>query len=250
MLQTALSSAGTTILAAMKPFILNQIDERITAEVNTLLKDTPKVPFNAEMSPVDWTVIEGRKLVSEFYEPFKIEKIFDHNSEFLAVYVGPVQIHGLSRFARVGKVTMKMVNSTIQFGLRMITSSLYGRCHFVYDFGKVGAERNGTANFTVDHLQFEAKINQSVDLYKQPILDDLQLEIGEIAVRLDGGGKLDYLVELGMRFLPQMLRYVIIDALEQPLKEKIQTEILDKLNLSQLVQDNLGLLESLFLSAL
>lgn len=249
MQQSVLNGAGQVMLLALKPYILNQIDERITREVNTLLRDTPRIPSFSEMSPIDLAIVEGRKLISRYYEPFEIQKVFDHDSEFLAVRVGPVRVRGLSHFSRVGTVTVKMVNSTLQIGLRVVTGRLFGRCFFFYDFGKVNDARNGTADFTVERLQFEAKINQSANLSKKPILDDLQLETGKIAVRLDGAGKLDYFVQLGMEFLPQMLRYIIIDNLEEPIKQKIQTEVLDKLDVNQIVQDQLGLFESLLLNS-
>ena len=249
-LQTTLSAAGLAVLTALKPYILSQIDERITTEANALLKDVPKIPHITELSPVDWAVVEGRKFMKRYYEPFEIQKIFDHDSEFLAASLGPVQIRGLSNFARVGTVNVKMVNSTVQIGLRLITGRVFGHCRFSYDFGKVQNARNGTADFTIEHLQFQAKINQSMDLRKKPILDDLQVETGKIMIRLDGGGKLDYFAELGMQFLPRMLRYLITDAMEEPIKRIIQEKVFDKLDVNQIVQDNLPLLESLWMNSL
>lgn len=248
-METALSSAGSVILASLKPYILDQIDERINREVNAQLQNVPKLPAIVEHSPVDLAIIEARRFVRNWYEPFIIEKIVEHDSEFLAVTLGPITVHGLSKFARVGSVGLKITNGTVIISLRMITGRLHGHCKFFYDFGKVGAARAGRAEFSVGHLQFEAKVNQSMNFRKKPILDDLQLETGKIFVHLDGKGKLDYLLELTMELLPQMLRYMIIDALEEPIKQKIQQEILDTLDVEKQVDDHLSLLESLLVKS-
>lgn len=245
LMETALSAVGSTLLAALRPSMLAQIDERIGSEVNSQLQNAPAFPKIVEQSPVDLAISEGRRLVRQYYEPYQINKMLEHDSQFLAVSLGPVNVSGLSNFARVGRVTLKMTNGTIVIGLRMITGRLFGHGLFSYDFGKVGAPRQGAANFSIAHIQFEAKINQSIDLRKKPILDDLQLETGRILVQLDGKGRLDYLLETALDLLPQMFRYIIIDALEEPIKMAIQKQVLDKLNVEQLFDNNLlGMLQS------
>lgn len=67
-------------------------------------------------------------------------------------------------------------------------------------------------------------------------LDDLQLELGNIQVRCDGAGTLDYVLELIVNVLPNLLRYQIMDALENPLRNRIQ-DMMDKIDVEQVLKE-------------
>lgn len=247
MLQAAINAAGMVILASIRPHILSHIDQRLNEEVNRQLLSSPKIPSIANRSPVDLAILEGRKFVRQNYEPYTLQNIANHESEHLIVKIGPATVRGLSKFARVGNVTVQMREGVVQFTIRLITGRVKGNCKWFYDVGKIGFTRNGESFFYVEHLQFEAKVNQSVDLRKTPILDDLQLEVGPIHVKTDGTGNFDYLVDMSVHMIPDLLRHLIIDALEEPIKQKIQSEILDKINAGKLVEDNLSLVQRLFI---
>lgn len=92
----------------------------------------------------------------------------------------------------------------------------------------------------MEHVQFEATIHQHVDSRKPPQLQDLEIETGPIRIRMDGRGNFDYLVEMVVKILPKMLRYTIIDALEEPLKQKVQSELLDKISVDKVVEENMN----------
>lgn len=191
-------------------------------------------------------VFEARQYIRQKYEPYTIENIVNHDSEYLSINIGPAKIYGLSKFARVGDVTLGMTNGTIITKVRIITGHLNGECNFKFNFGKVGHDRNGSSKFTIQHLQFEAMIKQPTNLKKKPVLEDLQLETGRISVQLDRGGKFDYLLEMLVNLMPKMLRHFVLDALEEPIKNKIQNDILDQVNVEELIVNNLPFIESLF----
>lgn len=81
-------------------------------------------------------------------------------------------------------------------------------------------------------------VNQTTDTSIPPVLDDIQLELGNIQVRFDGAGTIDYLIEFGINVIPNLLRYQIMDALENPIKMRIQ-EILNTVNVEKMVHENL-----------
>lgn len=247
MIQTMMNGAGVIILAGIRPYILKQVDARLNEEVNKQLENAPKMPSISNISPVDLAIIEGRKYIRKSYDPYTIKNVTYHESEYLIVNISQVTIYGLSKFARVGNVTVQMRDGIVQVIVRLITGRLKGTCKFFYDFGRVGLVRKGESHFSVNHLQFEAKINQSMNLKNKPILDDLQLEVGTIRVKMDGTGDFDYLLDMTAHLIPDLLRHLIIDALEEPIKQKIQSEILDKINVQQLVEDNLSIVESLLI---
>lgn len=76
-----------------------------------------------------------------------------------------------------------------------------------------------------------------MDTRNSPNLDDIQIELGNIQVRFDGLGTTDYLVELGINVLPNLLRYQIMDALEKPVKLRIQ-EVLKTVNVENVIKEN------------
>lgn len=62
----------------------------------------------------------------------------------------------------------------------------------------------------------QVKLSQAMDTRKRPEIDDIQLDLGNIQVRFDGAGTMDYIIEAGVNILPNLLRYQIMDALENP----------------------------------
>lgn len=241
-----LSAAGIALVAAIKPHIQQRIDESLTQEVNRQLEQSPKLVAISKLSPVDLAIIEGRQYVRRKYDPYVIDNVFNYDSEYLTLKLGPVTVRGLSRFTRIGNVKFGFVNRTMVVKMHLLTGRLSGDVKFEFNFGKVGPGRIGESKFSVHHLQFEAIVKQPLNLGKKPILDDLQLEVGKISVQMDGKGRFDYMLELAMQFLPNILRHFIIDALEEPLKQRIQSDILDKVDAEKLIFENLPLLEKLF----
>ncbi|XP_065223507.1 uncharacterized protein LOC135847740 [Planococcus citri] len=235
-----LNTGGSRVFDAEKPLILENVNKRLIAEINRRLEFFPKIPPLTKLSPVDLAILEARRFVRDRYEPFTIDKIFDFDNSFLNVHVGPISISGLSRFARVGNITLAMVNQTVDLRIRLITQKLTGTCKWYYDIGKVGVTRDGQSNFSVDHLQFEARVFQPVDSRKSPTLEELEIETGPVSVKMDGQGSFDYLVEIVSKVLPKMIRHLIIDFLEETVKEKIQTDVLDKINVQQVYEQNLS----------
>lgn len=232
-------------MATVRPYIQQRIDEGLTVEVNKQLASVPKVPAFSKTSPVDLAVIEGRKYVRDKYDPYTIDKIFDYDDQFLAIKVGPVTVRGSSKFARVGDVQMGVVNRTAVINLHMVTGRLLGDLHFEFDFGKVGASRSGDTKFSVHHVQFETVIKQPLNLGRKPQLDDLQLEVGKVHVQMDGKGKFDYMLELALKFLPDMIRHFIVDALEETIAHRIQEDFLNRVDSEKLILENIPLFEKL-----
>lgn len=63
-------------------------------------------------------------------------------------------------------------------------------------------------------------------------------------MRSDGAGTFDYVIEFLVNILPNLLRYQIMDALENPVKTKIQDEM-NKINVEKLIKDNIPAFEKM-----
>lgn len=86
-------------------------------------------------------------------------------------------------------------------------------------------------------------VSQSMDTRNAPQLEDIQLELGNIQIRFDGAGTLDYVIEFAVNVLPNLLRYQIMDALENPVKQRIQLE-LNKVNVERIVKENIDKIDN------
>lgn len=82
-----------------------------------------------------------------------------------------------------------------------------------------------------------------MDTRKRPQIDDIQLELGNIQIRFDGAGTVDYLIEAGVNILPNLLRYQIMDALETPIQQRIQAEF-NKINVEEVIIENIDKIEN------
>lgn len=87
-------------------------------------------------------------------------------------------------------------------------------------------------------------LNQSLDTRKHSDVDDLQLDLGNIQVRCDGAGTIDYILELTVNVLPNILRYQIMNALEGPLKNRIQ-KVLNTSSIDTIARDKLYIVDEM-----
>lgn len=63
-------------------------------------------------------------------------------------------------------------------------------------------------------------------------------------IRSDGAGTLDYALEFLINVIPNLLRYQIMDALENPAKLKIQ-EAMDQINVEMIIKDKIPTFEKM-----
>lgn len=118
------------------------------------------------------------------------------------------------------------------------TQEISGSAMWQVSIAKGMITRAGNLQFTVHHIKAMFEVAQPLNLEKRLKLNDLQLDLGNIQIRSSGLGTADYLVELFVNVLPNLLRYQIMDALEKPLIRKIQ-EFTDKIDVEQLVKQKL-----------
>lgn len=96
--------------------------------------------------------------------------------------------------------------------------------------------RVGHVQFTVQHVKVTVEVSQALDTRKRPQMRDLQLELGNIQVRCDGAGTLDYITEFLVNVLPNLLRYQIMDAIENPVRMRIQ-EVFDGIDVEKQIKE-------------
>lgn len=102
--------------------------------------------------------------------------------------------------------------------------------------------RAGTVSFTVQYFRAQVNLSQPLDTRKRPSMEELELELGNIQTRIHGAGTIDYLVEASINILPNLLRYQIMDAIEGPLKRRLQI-LLNKIDVEKQIYEYIPSIE-------
>ncbi|KOC68159.1 hypothetical protein WH47_03317 [Habropoda laboriosa] len=235
--QGVINSVGTFIFDSIKPFILKEVNTNIRGEVNKQISQLPQY-FPNSISPFDMAVAEARKQVSQMgYDPFKVKE-YRQNVGIFTVTSSHTWITGLASFYRMGNITLSMENKTVYATIDVGTQEIEGRTH--WEISVIGGflSRAGTVSFTIQYFRVQIKLSQPLDTRKKPSAEELDLELGNIQARVHGAGTIDYLMEASVNILPNLLRYQIMDAIEAPLKRRIQTE-LNKVDVEKLIYEKI-----------
>lgn len=243
--QGIINSVGTFLFDSIKPFILKEAYTKIREEINTNLdKHVGEHSFPNSISPLDMAIAEGRKKVRNMgFDPYQIQD-YNHTIGIFHGELTHTWAKGLSSFYRVGNMDFNMENNTLLIALNIGTQKLTGNTQWQISVAGGILSRAGTATFTIEYLKAQINASQSLDTRKHPSLDDLQFDLGNIQVRCDGAGTLDYVVEAAVNILPNLLRYQIMDAIENPVKNRIQ-EVLNGINVEQVIDEKLPEIDNL-----
>lgn len=235
--QNAMGSVASVLFNGMKPAILNEVNTKLRADVNKKLKTMATSLKLADMNPVDQAVMEGRRYVKDQgYDPYFL-KNYTRDIGFLTVNVTNFYLRGLSRFYRVGEIPFSMDSGVVEAGVHVATNRLNGSCIWSVGIGNT-VIRNGSLDFSTEQLQIRGLVRQSLDLEEQPKLHDLDILLGRLELKTARMDSLDYFVETAVNNLPSLLRHIIVDGLEHPIKFKVQ-EILDEVDVQAIVNDTL-----------
>lgn len=239
MLQGIINTMGTVIFDSVKPVILKEAYTKARVAINSELeKIAGDIQFPNSISPLDMVIADVRKKVRSMgQDPMQI-KDYNTTVSIFTVALQNTWITGISSFQRVGNITLKMENNTVIADFEIGTQKLEGMTQ--WDISAVSGlvSRAGTASFSVEYLNGRMVLGQPLDTRKKPEFRSLDLEVGNIQVRCNGAGTVDYVIEFVVNVLPNLLRYQIMDAIEGPVKEKVQLE-LDKINVEEMITQKL-----------
>ncbi|XP_045482041.1 uncharacterized protein LOC123686103 [Harmonia axyridis] len=236
MFQGIINTVGDSLFNSMKPFILSEVNDNIRADVNEEIRKLP-VTFPNSISPFDQIFLMFRQEIrNKNLDPYTAP---DHTSMVgvFDLFLRNIKIQGLSTVHRSGDALVEFRNGSILGFFEGGTQKLKGVGSWELSLitGFIG--KTGMVEFTIDHFTVKVNVSQSLNTDFPPSLEDIQLELGNLQIRLDGAGSLDYLVELGINVMPNLIRYQVMNALEVPVKNRIQ-EALDQVNIRYLIQEN------------
>ncbi|KPI93554.1 hypothetical protein RR46_10814 [Papilio xuthus] len=239
MFQGIVNSVGTFLFDSIKPYVLKEAYTKARAAINEKLDEVAgDMQFPNSISPLDMVIADARKKVRQMdLDPYKV-KDYNTTVSVFTITLDHTWIMGISSFQRVGNITLKLENNTVIADFEIGTQKLQGVTQWEISAISGLMSRAGTASFSVEYISGRLVLAQPLDTRKQPQFRDLDLEVGNIQVRFDGAGTLDYIVEFAVNVLPNLLRYQIMDAIEGPLKERLQQE-LNKVNVEEMIKQEL-----------
>ncbi|RZC43080.1 uncharacterized protein BDFB_005214, partial [Asbolus verrucosus] len=242
MFQGIINSVGTFIFDSIKPFILREVNTNMTKDVNEQVRKIPQ-KFPNSISPFDQLIADVRhRIRNAKLDPYIVND-YNNNVGIFDIYMSHTWLYGLSSIHRVGDIIFEIKNNTVHALLEVGTQRMEGKSHWEVSLVAGLMSKAGTVDFSVEYLRVQVVLSQTMDTRNPPKLEDIQLELGNIQVRFDGAGTVDYLVEFGINVIPNLLRYQIMDALESPVKQRIQ-EVLNRLNVEKIIKENVDKIDN------
>ncbi|VVC43720.1 Haemolymph juvenile hormone binding,Bactericidal permeability-increasing protein, alpha/beta domain,Mite [Cinara cedri] len=243
--QGVISTLGSSLFEGIKPFIITEMHNTLMTDLNGQVRAITKKLPKMDVPIPDLAIAEGRAYVRRMgYDPYHLAD--RHMKEGpLNITISNLTIVGLSDFRRVGDIGLQIRGPVLQLTVHVVTRTVNGSLRWKYDLGlnKIFS-RTGESNFTVDHIQVRAVVNQTLDVRNKPVLDKLDIEVGTIEAHMDRKETVDYVIEMVVNSLPKLMRHIIVDILEEPIKMKVQT-ILDDVQLEQMIEERLPELDRL-----
>lgn len=237
--QSVINSAPNLVFDAMKPLMLKEADTQLREEINSNIKNVMgnrKLPNS--ITPLDMAIAEGRKKVRALgFDPYHVQD-YNRTIGIFSMQMVNTWITGVSSFYRIGEIIVSMENNTVSLSFQVGTQKVSGASQWEVGFGIGLVSRVGHAQFTVEHIRATVNISQALDTRKKPHINDLQIDLGNIQVRCDGAGTVDYIMEFVVNVLPNILRYQIMDAIENPLKTRIQ-EKFNQIDVENAIKENI-----------
>ncbi|XP_037708075.1 uncharacterized protein LOC119546072 [Drosophila subpulchrella] len=233
--QSVVNGAPNLVFDAMKPFMLQEADKKLRSEINTMIQNTlgeRRLPNS--ITPLDSAIAMARKMVREKgYDPYHLPDV-NRTMGVFSVQLAHTWINGISSFYRVGNITAGMANKTVSVVLQIGTQQVTGAGQWEVGLGMM--TRVGHVQFTVQHIRATVGVSQSLDTRQRAQITDLQFDMGNIQVRCDGAGTLDYVMEFAVNVIPNLLRYQIMDAIENPIKQRVQ-EKFNTIDVEQVIKN-------------
>ncbi|XP_039276257.1 uncharacterized protein LOC111054250 [Nilaparvata lugens] len=248
--QNMINKMDVFVFETMKPFILEEVKDFVRKEIDREARKINMVSFPNSISPLDLAIAEGRRIAGSLgLDPYMFPDYSHHAGLFgmFGMYLTNMWVTGLGSFYRVGNMTVSMQNHVVQMGVSVGTDELMGNCHWQISAAGLYSHA-GATSFTVEYVQVEINLHQRLDMMEPPFLDSLDMTVGNIQLRSEGTGTMDYVMELLTNLLPNILRYQMIDALREPLRRRFQ-EILNDVDVDEILNKEISRLEELIMKS-
>ncbi|CAG7831107.1 unnamed protein product [Allacma fusca] len=238
--QGMVNSVGAFLFDSIKPMILQEVETNFRGTFDKEARNFPQ-QFPNSINPLDMAIASARKLIIERgLDPFPLP---DYTSDLWSstIELTGGSLQGLSTLHRAGSIILGFEKNIIYITVNIGAENLKGKYNWSLGLFKNMLKRKGALEFNLEYLTVAVKVRQPANLDLPPSIEELNLDIGNIAVLSDGAGTLDYIVEAMFNVLPNLFRSQIINALEGPVSKAIEEEV-RKVNIESMIEENLQLL--------
>jgi hypothetical protein len=149
-------------------------------------------------------------------------------------------LQGLATIHRTGALIITFEENIVKISLHMGAKNLRGDMKWKWSAFSGLLEKEGIITFSIEYLTAHVKVGQPANLDKPTTIDKIDLEVGNIAVYSDGLGTMDYVLEILVNILPNLLRKQIVDFLEEPLKEYVEEEVRKAVEIEKIIEKQLN----------
>ncbi|XP_050352628.1 uncharacterized protein LOC126774975 [Nymphalis io] len=245
MLQGVFNSMGSLVYDSIRTYLVQDAHKNMREDINKKLDEiVGNIKFPNTISPMDMIMVDVRNKIKDMkMDPLEIEDYFSHIGIF-KIALHNTLLKGLSTFHRTGNISLSLENNTIVSDFNIGAKELLGLTRWEVSGMNGYLNKTGTVSFSVEYIKARFVFALALNRIKSIEFRDLHLDVGNIQIGSDGTGTLDYIIELSANILPTLLRYQIIQAMENPVRWMIQQKI-DNLNIEEVIINELPKIDQL-----
>lgn len=232
-------SAAETLFSTIEPIIFGKVESKVKALIDQRIEERlQNLTFPDSISPVDFALVKLRMDLKEKMEPLKLDDQEMHLTWGVTVQVQNIELAGLTTLHRTHEVSAQFIDSVVYVTIQLGTQTLKGGADWSLSASLLPAV-GGHLSLEIESLAVTVEAQQPANIRSPPTLRKIDIKLGNLAVRSDGDGTFDYLVEVLMNVLPNFLRNQIMDKVEPVIHQRVQKEF-NKFDVYRMVMDKLA----------
>ncbi|XP_069995829.1 uncharacterized protein [Penaeus vannamei] len=219
------TAADTFFSTIIQPLIVGGIQDKLTTVLNERLEQRLKdQPFPNSISPVDYLIAKVRRDMRESgKDPIVIERKDVNLAWGVSVQLKNIEIKGLTTLHRTHEVSAQFIDNALFVTIQIGTQQLKAGADWSISASLMPAV-GGHLDVEVESLSVTVMAKQPADIRSPPVLREIDIQLGNLAVRSVGESTMDYLVELMVNLLPNTFRNIIMDKIEPKIHQAIQKQ--------------------------
>lgn len=232
-------AAGTFFSTVIQPLIFERVQTRVQTALNQRLEQRiQNLTFPDSISPVDFAVARLRMgLRDKGLEPLTIDDRETHLTWGVTVQLQNIKFGGITTIHRTHEISAQFIDNAVYVTIQLGTQALKGDLDWSLSASLLPAV-GGHLALELESLAVTVEAQQPANIRSPPTLRKIDVKLGNLAVRSDGEGTFDYLVEALVNILPNCLRDQIMDRVEPVIHQKIQKEF-NRLDIYRVVMNKL-----------
>ncbi|KAK8391226.1 hypothetical protein O3P69_017120 [Scylla paramamosain] len=232
-------AAKTFFSTVIEPIIFSNVQTKVKSLVNQRIEERlQNLTFPDSISPVDFALAKIRMDLRETLEPVKLDDQEMHLTWGVTVQVQNIELAGVTTIHRTHEVSAQFIDNVVYVTIQLGTQTLKGGADWFLSASLLPAV-GGHLSLEIESLAVTVEAQQPANIRSPPTLRKIDIKLGNLAVRSDGDGTFDYLVEAMLNILPNCFRNQIMDKVEPVIHQKVQKEF-NKFDVYRMVMDKLA----------